>query len=75
MHGSYNIFDYFLCKYTKSNGGIPMKQCYRNPIATEWYRNMAKNPADFPFLFTYGGTDYEGFGALTLVSRESKRKA
>ena len=52
-----------------------MKQCYRNPAATEWYRDMAKDPADFPFLFTYGGTDYEGFGALTLVSRESKRTA
>lgn len=52
-----------------------MKQSYCNPCATEWYRNTAKNPADLPFYFTYSGTEYKGFGSLTLVSKESRRSA
>ncbi len=38
-----------------------MKRNYQNPAAENWYREMIKNPAMFPFAFTYGGTEYRGF--------------
>lgn len=52
-----------------------MKQRYKNPASTEWYRTMAKDPADFPFRFTYDGSEHRGFTGLTLLSKESKRTA
>ncbi|MBQ8332788.1 MAG: alpha-galactosidase [Clostridia bacterium] len=52
-----------------------MKQCYKNPSATRWYRDMAKDPASFPFLFTYDGTEHRGFAGLKLIAKESSRTA
>ena len=40
---------------------------YVNAAATKWYQDMIKCPENFPFSFTYGEKQYNGFDSEELV--------
>ena len=44
-----------------------MNTKYVNAAATKWYQDMIKYPENFPFSFTYGERQYNGFDSEELV--------
>ena len=40
-----------------------MKPSYRNLTADQWYKKTVENLQEFPFGFTYDGTEYKGFSS------------
>ena len=40
-----------------------MSRNYTNAEAAKWYQEMIQQPEKFPFIFTYGGKQYNGFSS------------
>ncbi|MBR6184691.1 MAG: alpha-galactosidase [Clostridia bacterium] len=53
-----------------------MRVSYRNPQADAWHKAILKDPAAFPFRFSYGGQLIQGFpgGAFTLADKSVRRE-
>jgi len=65
-------------KLSRPKGGgteIDMKRDYRNPKATEKYREWLNDPGHLPFSFVYGGKEYRGFSTaeLSLMQKTTKK--
>ncbi len=53
-----------------------MRVSYRNPRADAWHEMILKNPAAFPFRFSYGGNLIQGFpdSVFTRVDQRVQRE-
>ncbi len=53
-----------------------MRVSYRNPEADKWYEAILKDPAAFPFCFSYGGQLVRGFpdSLFTRVGKSVRRE-
>ena len=53
-----------------------MRVSYRNPRAESWHEAILKDPASFPFCFSYGGRLIQGFpdSVFTCVDQSIRQE-